>query len=149
MFGSLVKQYQLGQDAADADWLIGADIVGPQLAPRTAVDEGAGHGQPVRQPALDDGRLRPHDVGQRGRPHQLRHPEPRLLPDRHGHRGNAWEAAGQIWYDTLADPRLHPTATFSRFAGLTLRSARTRFGSSSSEAAAVKSGWQAVKVKVR
>jgi Zn-dependent metalloprotease len=63
--------------------------------------------------------------------------------------GKAWEAAGQIWYDTLADPRLKPNATFASFAGLTLRSARTRYGPTSSEAAAVKTGWEAVKVKVR
>jgi Zn-dependent metalloprotease len=34
VFGSLVKQYHLAQTAAQADWLIGADIVGPELPPR-------------------------------------------------------------------------------------------------------------------
>jgi len=33
VFGSLVKQRHLKQTAAKADWLIGADIVGPELAP--------------------------------------------------------------------------------------------------------------------
>jgi Zn-dependent metalloprotease len=33
VFGSLVKQYTLSQSADEADWLIGADIVGPVLAP--------------------------------------------------------------------------------------------------------------------
>ena len=33
VFGSLVKQYALQQTADQADWLIGADVVGPELAP--------------------------------------------------------------------------------------------------------------------
>jgi Zn-dependent metalloprotease len=63
--------------------------------------------------------------------------------------GKAWEAAGQIWYDTLSDPRLKPDATFARFAALTLRQARSRYGTPSPQADAVKAGWDAVKVKVR
>ena len=30
--------------------------------------------------------------------------------------GNAWDAAGPIWYAALRDNRLHPTATFQEFA---------------------------------
>jgi len=33
VFGSLVKQYRKKQTAAKADWLIGKDIVGPELKP--------------------------------------------------------------------------------------------------------------------
>lgn len=149
VFGSLVKQYQLGQDAAAADWLIGADIVGPQLAPALRSMKAPGTAnQYDNQPSTMDGYV--HTTSDNGGVHTnsgIPNHAFYLIATTIG--GNAWEAAGQIWYDTLADPRLHPTATFSRFAGLTLRSARTRFGSSSSEAAAVKSGWEAVKVKVR
>ena len=31
VFGSLAKQYTLGQTAAEADWLVGADILGPDI----------------------------------------------------------------------------------------------------------------------
>jgi Zn-dependent metalloprotease len=31
--------------------------------------------------------------------------------------GNAWVKAGQIWYDTIHDRNLRPTATFAAFAG--------------------------------
>ncbi len=86
VFGSLVKQYQLGQDAATADWLIGADIVGAAAGPGPALDEGARDREPVRQPAVDNGRLRAHGVRQRRCAHQLGHPEPRLLRHRDDHR---------------------------------------------------------------
>jgi Zn-dependent metalloprotease len=63
--------------------------------------------------------------------------------------GPAWKAAGTIWYDTLANPRLKPNATFASFAAVTLSQARTRYGTTSAEADAVKAGWEAVKVPVR
>ena len=77
--GITIKQYALQQSAAQADWLIGADIVGPELQARPAVDEGPGHGQPARRPARRHGRLR----RRRRRAHQFRHPQPRLLPGGH------------------------------------------------------------------
>jgi Zn-dependent metalloprotease len=62
--------------------------------------------------------------------------------------GNAWEAPGAIWYDSLTDPQLQPTATFSAFATVTLKHARIRYGAGSAEANAVQGGWDAVKVPV-
>jgi len=59
--------------------------------------------------------------------------------------GHAWDAAGPIWYLTLSDPALHTTATFAEFARLTLKHAQRR---TSSEADAVRAGWDAVKVPV-
>ena len=50
VFGSLVKQYKLHQDAASADWLIGREVVDAERRRRRApLDEGARHG--VRRPA--------------------------------------------------------------------------------------------------
>ena len=86
VFGSLIKQYTLGQTAAEADWLIGAGLLAPRVTgialrsmkePGTAYDDDVLGKDP--QPG-DDGRLRPHRPRQRRRPHQLRHPQPRLLP---------------------------------------------------------------------
>jgi Zn-dependent metalloprotease len=62
--------------------------------------------------------------------------------------GNAWDAAGPIWYAALRDPRLRPNATFRQFAEITLRQSRLNYGRSSREAQAVQDGWDAVKVKV-
>jgi len=61
--------------------------------------------------------------------------------------GHAWERAGQIWYDTLLDPKLRPTAQFATFARATIRSATRRFGARSDETAAVQEGWDQVGVK--
>ena len=37
--------------------------------------------------------------------------------------GNAWEAAGRIWYETLRDPKLKANANFAAFARLTVKTA--------------------------
>ena len=55
-----------------------------------AFDEGPGHREPVRQAARGHERLRHHQPRQRRRPHQLRHPEPGVLP-----RGHAPSAASR------------------------------------------------------
>lgn len=149
VFGSLVKQYHLGQDAAAADWLIGADIVGPQLAPALRSMKAPGTANPYdNQPATMDGYV--HTTSDNGGVHTNSGiPNHAFYVIATTIGGNAWEAAGQIWYDTLVDPRLRPNTTFSKFAALTLRSARTRYGATSNEAAAVKTGWDEVKVRVR
>ena len=149
VFGSLVKQYHLGQTADQADWLIGADIVGPQLAPalRSMKEPGTAN-KYDNQPADMDGYV--HTTSDNGGVHTNSG-----IPNRAFYvvattlGGKAWEAPGQIWYDSLADPRLKPNATFARFASITMRQARSRYGTGSPEADAVKAGWTAVKVKVR
>ena len=149
VFGSLVKQYHLTQPADQADWLIGADIVGPQLAPALRSMKAPGTANPHdSQPAtMDDYVNTASDNGgvhtNSGIPNQAFYVIATTLG------GNAWEAAGAIWYDALADPKLKPNATFSAFASTTLRQARARYGAASIEIAAVKAGWDAVKVRVR
>ena len=147
VFGVMAKQYKLKQTAAQADWLIGADIVGPQLAPalRSMKDPGA---MPDPQPAdmnhyvktsSDNGGVHTNS----GIPNHAFY----VIASTLG--GNSWDAPGRIWYDTLTDHTLKPTATFSAFATITLSRARQRYGATSPEAAAVQGGWEAVKVKVR
>src|SRR6476619_4983337 len=143
VFGSLVKQYHLGQTAAQADWLIGADIVGPQLAPALRSMKAPGTAnQYDTQPSTMAGYV--HTTSDNGGVHTNSGiPNHAFYVIATSIGGNAWEAPGQIWYDTLVDPRLRPGSTFTRFAGLTLRSARSRYGATSDEAAAVKAGWDA------
>ena len=78
--------------AAEADWLIGAGLLAPGVtgvalrsmkAPGTAYDDDVLGKDP--QPATMDDYVA-HRPRQRRRPHQLRHPQPRLLPGRHGPR---------------------------------------------------------------
>ena len=148
VFGSLVKQYALQQTAEQADWLIGADVVGPRARARAALDEGPGHREPVRQAARGHERLRHHQPRQRRRPHQLRHPEPGVLP--HGRRPSAasrGRTAGRIWYAAMNDARLRPNSRFAAFAQATVRAATAIGGGADSDATkAVTEAWRTVKV---
>ena len=51
VFGSLVEQYAKQQTVEQADWLIGAEVVGPQLAPALRSMKAPGTAEPVRQAA--------------------------------------------------------------------------------------------------
>jgi Zn-dependent metalloprotease len=149
VFGSLVKQYHLQQTADKADWLIGADIVGPKLAPALRSMSDPGHANPYdNQPADMDGYVQTQsDNGgvhtNSGIPNRAFYVVATTIG------GNSWDAAGQIWYDTVCDARLKPTARFSTFAALTVSNAQQRYGTTSSQADAVRAGWDAVKVPVR
>jgi Zn-dependent metalloprotease len=142
VFGIQVKQRVLGQDVTQSDWLIGADIVGPEL-------------QPALRSMAAPGTANPHD----DQPADMDHYAPG--GDVHTNSGipnhaffvvattlggHAWDAAGPIWYATVCDPALHPGASFAQFAKLTLKHAQRDYGQGSSEATAVRAGWDAVKV---
>jgi Zn-dependent metalloprotease len=149
VFGSLVKQYHLGQDASQADWLIGADIVGPELAPALRSMKAPGTANPHdNQPSdMDHYEKTSTDNGgvhaNSGIPNHAFYVTATTLG------GNAWEAPGHLWYDALTDPHLKPSSSFTQFAGITLRHARSRYGAGSAEADAVQAGWEAVKVSAR
>ena len=149
VFGSLVKQYHLAQTAAQADWLIGADIVGPELAPTLRSMKAPGTANKYdNQPADMDHYL--HTSTDAGGVHTNSSiPDHALYITANTLAGNAWEAPGNIWYDALLDPKVTHKNTFALFAGVTLRHARSRYGTTSNQAHAVQAGWEAVKVRVR
>ena len=151
VFGSLVKQYALKQTADAADWLIGAGLFTAKVhgvalrsmkAPGTAYDDPVLGRDP--QPATMDGFV--HTSADDGGVHTnsgIPNYAFYLLAVALG--GYAWEKAGRIWYETLRDRRLKPTATFRQFARLTALNADHLFGKS--ERAAVVSAWAEVGVK--
>ena len=59
--------------------------------------------------------------------------------------GHAWEKAGRIWYETLRDRRLKPTATFTQFAHQTAVNASALFDSATRKA--IVAAWDAVGVR--
>jgi Zn-dependent metalloprotease len=61
--------------------------------------------------------------------------------------GNAWDKAGQIWYDTIRDKSLKSTANFASFAGRTVANAGHRYGTNSTEQKSVADAWGQVGVK--
>jgi Zn-dependent metalloprotease len=142
VFGIQVKQRALGQDVTTSDWLIGADIVGPALRPALRSMKDPGNGNPYDdQPATMDDYVPGGDVHTNsGIPNHAFY----VLATTLG--GNAWDAAGPIWYVSLRDNRLTPTATFQEFARLTVRNAQSVYGQKSAEAEAVRESWDAVKV---
>ena len=148
VFGSLVKQHHLGQDAASADWLIGADIVGPALQPALRSMKDPGHANPHdNQPADMDHYV--NTAADNGGVHTNSGiPNRAFFVAAIAIGGHAWDQAGKIWYLTIKDPQLPSNATFTDFARVTRQQASTLFGPTSAEADAVKAGWDAVKVKL-
>ncbi len=144
VFGVQVKQFALKQDVTQADWLIGADIVGPELKPALRSMKAPGTANPYdKQPADMDRYVPGGDVHiNSGIPNRAFYIVATTLG------GNAWDAAGPIWYATLCDPALRPHATFQDFARLAVKHAERIYGAASKQAMAVRAGWDAVKVRL-
>jgi len=155
VFGALVEQRALGQDAAAASWLIGAGLftetvqgeaIRSMKAPGTAYDDDVLGTDP--QPAHLNGYIETSDdYGgvhlNSGIPNHAFY----LAATAIG--GNAWERAGQVWYDTLAGGGLRPATDFATFAVATADAASVRFGERSPEHVAVAEAWAAVGVIAR
>jgi Zn-dependent metalloprotease len=146
VFGSLVKQFSLGQTADQADWLIGEGILEPSLgkalrsmkAPGSAF---AGDNQPSNManyvdlpddndPANDNGGVHVNS----GIPNHAFY----LAATKIG--GKAWEKTGKIWYTALTD-KLQSTSDFKAAANATIEVA-----GGGPEQEAVHDAWQAVGV---
>lgn len=152
VFGVLVEQRHLGQDAAEADWLIGADLLMPSVqgralrsmaAPGTAYDDPRMGRDP--QPAhMRDYVVTSEDNGgvhiNSGIPNKAFY----LLATALG--GVAWDRAGQIWVDVLTG-EIDPRCDFATFAELTLAAATARFGEGSAEVIELVTAWQEVGVE--
>ncbi len=148
VFGSLTRQYAKNQTAAKADWLIGADVVGPTLKPALRSMKAPGTANKYdKQPAsMDDFVNTAADNGgvhiNSGIPNHAFYVTARTMG------GKAWEKAGRVWYDSLRDEKIKPTSGFKAFARATVRQAGIRFGGTSDEVDAVKAGWDRVKVRL-
>ncbi|MDP9221725.1 MAG: M4 family metallopeptidase, partial [Actinomycetota bacterium] len=150
VFGSLVKQYHLGQAAEQADWLIGAELLADGVrgvALRSMKAPGTAYDDPVLgtddQPATMDGYV--HTTSDNGGVHTNSGiPNHAFYLAATALGGKAWEVAGRIWYDALRDSRLKPTAQFHTFATTTVRVAKQGF--SDDVGAAVHDAWKQVGV---
>jgi Zn-dependent metalloprotease len=152
VFGSMVKQYKLGQTSDKADWLIGAGILAKGIhgealrsmkAPGTAYDDAKlGKDQ---QPGTMAGYV--HTGEDNGGVHTNSGiPNHAFYLAAIAIGGHSWEKAGQIWYDTLVDHNLKANASFATFAGLTVDKAGSRYGANSAEQKAVLDAWTKVGV---
>jgi Zn-dependent metalloprotease len=151
VFGSLVKQRSLGQTAGQANWLIGEGLFTAKVkgvALRSMKSPGSAYDDPVLgkdpQPSRMSGYVDTTDDDggvhiNSGIPNHAFY----LAAVSIG--GNAWEKAGQIWYDALTK-LLRRDSDFAAAAQQTLAAAADRYGSSSAEAKAVSDAWKQVGV---
>ena len=151
VFGSMVKQWALGQSVDQADWLIGAAIMAPGFKGR-ALRDMANPGT-----AYDDPRLgkdpQPGDMkdyvqtsSDNGGVHTNSGiPSRAFVLAAKAIGGNTWEKAGKIWYVTLTE-RLTGNADFAKCAAETVSVARDLFPEDSSIAAKVAKAWADVGV---
>jgi Zn-dependent metalloprotease len=153
VFGSLVKQYQGRQVAAEADWIIGeglltANVKGVGLrsmkAPGTAYndpvlgkDPQPAHMKDYIQTTSDSGGVHINS----GIPNHAFY----VTATEMG--GYAWEKAGLIWYITLKN-KLAARADFQEAARQTFQVAGEQFGAGGLEQQAVKKGWAEVGLDV-
>jgi Zn-dependent metalloprotease len=151
VFGSLVKQWKLGQTAAQADWLVGAGLLAKGVkgaalrsmkAPGTAYDDPRlgkdpqpAHMKDYFKGSADNGGVHVNS----GIPNHAFYLAATALG------GHAWDKAGRIWYDTLSN-LIGPNTSFKQAADATIRSARNLYGAASKEQKAVKSAWRQVGV---
>jgi Zn-dependent metalloprotease len=152
VFGSLVEQRAKGQSTAEASWLIGEGLFTDQVqgralrslkAPGTAYNDDVLGKDP--QPDSMAGYVETdEDNGgvhlNSGIPNRAFY----LVADALG--GNAWEAPGHIWYETLTGGSLSPDVDFAGFAAATAEIAAARFGDGSPEHTAVTQAWDTVGV---
>ena len=152
VFGTLVKQFSLGQTVDQADWLIGAGILGSALhgaalrsmkAPGTAFDQD-------RQPAtMADYVQLPNDddpANDHGGVHiNSGIPNHAFFLAATAIGGNAWEKTGKVWYRVLTE-RLQPTSDFAAAANASVELAGEMFSSGGPEQQAIQEAWHQVGV---
>ena len=153
-FGSMCKQFTLGQTASQADWLIGASLLGPavkgrairsMLHPGTAYDDPAlgRDPQPAHMRDYDDS---PADAGGIHVNSGILNRAFALAALDLG--GYSWQVLGRIWYRVLTG-KLLPEASFTSFADATIVTAGELYGVGSRVQHSVRDAWGEVGVPVR
>lgn len=156
VFGSLVKQWSLKQTAAEADWLIGAEVFTPSVtgdALRSMKEPGSAYNDPVLgkdpQPGHMNGyaNLPDNEEGDYGGVHiNSGIPNKAFYLTALSIGGNAWDAPGHIWYEALKAS--NTTTDFQSFADTTSIKADQLYGKGSLEQQAVLSAWQEVGIQI-
>lgn len=153
VFGSLVKQYSLGQTADQADWIIGQGLftenvngvgIRSMKAPGTAYDDPVigkdpqpAHMKDYVNTSADNGGVHINS----GIPNRAFYVAAIEIG------GNAWEKAGMIWYLALRD-KLTTLSNFQDVANKTFDVAGELYGVDGIEQLAVKAGWTAVGIEI-
>jgi Zn-dependent metalloprotease len=145
-FGSMFRQWESGQPAAKADWLIGAGILGPAAKKKgfTCLRDLS---TPAAAHCLSKQPSNYSDYVPGSDPHiSSGIPNHAFYLVATGIGGKSWEKAGKIWYAALTDPKATSTMKFKAFSNLTKSAAKALFPKDPSVYAAVAAGWKAVGV---
>lgn len=143
-FGSMFRQWEAGQDVTKADWLIGANIIGPAAAARgykclrnmaNPADKSALAAQPVLYSQITPG-MDPHYSSG---PPNLAFATACLTLG-----GKSWERVGQIWYGALTTSGVNPNMTIPQFAARTRQIAAQMYAKQAEVGAAVDAGWKKI-----
>lgn len=155
VFGSLVKQWVGKQTAADADWLIGAEVFTPAIdadalrsmkAPGTAFQNNPILGSDPQPDHMSNYVMLPDSEDNGGVHINSGIPNKAFYLTAIRIGGYAWEAPGHIWYASL----LASTATteFQEFADTTYLKAGQLYGQQSEEQQAVLGAWREVGIRI-
>ncbi|TDD89805.1 M4 family metallopeptidase [Actinomadura rubrisoli] len=152
VFGSLIKQWHLGQTADQGDWLIGQGLLAEGIngialrsmkEPGTAYDDPQlgkdpqpGHMDQYVETYRDNGGVHINS----GIPNRAFYLAAAAIG------GNAWEKAGRVWYDTLTGGSLSTDIDFAGFAAATIATATRLYGGDGTETGAVREAWRGVGV---
>jgi Zn-dependent metalloprotease len=144
VFGAMFHQRRRKQTAVQADWLIGAAVLGP-----VAIAKGytclRNMAQPRSQQCLSPQPSHYSDYVPGGDPH-----ENSGIPNHAFYLaamtvgGRSWEKAGKVWYAALTSPKAHASMGMAEFATLTRAAARSLFRSDTNVYRGVDDAWTRV-----
>jgi Zn-dependent metalloprotease len=152
-FASMVKQWMLGQTAHEADWRIGAEILGPDFhghAVRSLASPGTAYDDPVLGRDPQPSHMRDYVVTTDD--HGGVHINSGIL--NHGFYlaakaigGKTWEVPGKIWYLAFTE-RLQPEADFADFTRATFDIAGELYGNGGRVQRIIAEAWSDVGLDV-
>jgi Zn-dependent metalloprotease len=152
VFGALVRQWVKGETALKANWLVGAEVLVPAPTRRAIRDMENPGTAFVNDAELGDDPQPDHmkslftGAADRGGVHiNSGIPNRAFVLVAKALRGNAWDVAGRIWYDTML--QLTTTSQIVDCAKMTLQVASgKKFGTAATKA--VKSAWKKVGISL-
>jgi Zn-dependent metalloprotease len=143
-FGSMFRQWRKDQTVAQADWLVGADILGPAATASgyTCLRDLA---QPNAKHCLSPQPSHYRDFVPGGDPHDNSGiPNHAFYLAATNIGGRSWEKAGKVWYAALTSNKASPTIQMKEFANLTRASAKSLFATDTAVYRGVDDAWASV-----
>jgi Zn-dependent metalloprotease len=143
-FGAMFQQWRRKQPVAQADWLIGPDVLGP-----VAIAKGytclRNMAQPGSQHCLSPQPSHYRDYVPGGDPHENSGiPNHAFYLAATNIGGHSWEKVGKVWYAALTSPEAHASTGFEEFATLTRAAAKSLFPRDTSVYGGVDDAWTRV-----